>query len=296
MDIQVVIDRFYDYLTHIKGYSPNTIKRYKNTFTLYCRYAKVTAISEITVENVKSFFLYGRVERKWSSQTFIIFHKSMRVFFRWCNSEGYLHINPVLAIEKPKVESKIPKRLTKQEALQLLELVYNYPYEKFLCARNHAIFATCIYAGLRKSEVLELKYADVDIENMTMFVRHGKGAKDRMIPICPALAESLKRYLVERKRKSKTCPAFFASYILNNGLSPEGLKHMLRKFVSEFKIKFSMHSLRHTFATLMLEGGCDLYSLSKMMGHSDIKTTTIYLAASVEHLRMQINRHPLSIQ
>jgi len=78
------------------------------------------------------------------------------------------------------------------------------------------------------------------------------------------------------------------------GFSTTGLKRLVQVIKGASGINFSIHKLRHTFATLMLEGGCDIYSLSRMLGHSDIKTTTIYLAASVEHLRGQMTKHPLN--
>src|SRR3989339_696343 len=167
-----------------------------------------------------------------------------------------------------------------------------YPY-KFLRHRNHAIFSMFIFAGLRKQELLSLRYADVDLENRSLFVRQGKGAKDRVIPICATLADSLKRYLGERQRLSKTCPEFFASLNHNIGFTNTGMKRLISKMNIASGIHFSAHKLRHTLATLMLEGGCDIYSLSKMMGHSDIKTTTIYLAATAEHLRSQMTKHPM---
>jgi site-specific recombinase XerD len=100
--------------------------------------------------------------------------------------------------------------------------------------------------------------------------------------------------LKERKRFKRTCPEFFTSFIHNKGLSRDGLEHVVDKLKTASGMKFGLHQLRHTFATLMLEGGCDIFSLSKMMGHASIKTTTIYLAASAEHLRTQMFKHPLN--
>ncbi|MFZ4500147.1 MAG: tyrosine-type recombinase/integrase [Minisyncoccia bacterium] len=206
-----------------------------------------------------------------------------------------METNPVVDIEMPKMEKRLPIKLTKQDALRLLELVYNYPYEyKFLRYRNHAIFSVFIFAGLRKQELLNLKYADVDIENLSLFVQKGKGNKDRVIPISYTLAQSLKRYIEERKKLNKINPEFFCSLRGNIGFTSNDLKKLIEQMREKFHMPFSAHKLRHTFATLMLEGGCDIYSLSKMMGHSDIKTTTIYLYASVEHLRSQMTKHPMN--
>lgn len=295
MDIQILAQKFYDHSFYMRGYSKHTIRRYKFVINNFCKHSGVTDIEQVNKENVRELFFHGRTERKWGSHTFITFIKSLLVFFRWCVENGYMESNPAEGVETPKLEKRIPAKLTKQQAMLLLEVVYNYPYEyTFLRYRNHAIFSTFIYAGVRKSELLNLKFADVDLDNLTMFIRQGKGAKDRIVPISYTLAETLKRYLKERQRLNKTCPEFFASLNRNLGFTDSGMKRLVDKIRTSSKIDFTAHRLRHSFAVLMLEGGCDIYSLSKMMGHSDIKTTTIYLAASTEHLRKQILKHPLN--
>lgn len=295
MDIEILSKKFCDYSLTIRGYSKETIRRYKYVIRCYCKFSGVTDISQVTEDNVRAIFYYGRTERKWSVNTFIVYHKTLLVFFRWCIKQGYMIINPITDIEVPKLEKKLPTKLTKQVSLRLLEFVYNYPYEfKFLRYRNHAIFSTFIFAGLRKQELLNLKFMDIDIENLTIFIRQGKGGKDRIVPISYTLAQSLKQYRDERKRLNKTCPEFFCAIHRNAGFTNDGLKKLVEKVRESSGIFFTVHKLRHTFATLMLEGGCDIYSLSKMMGHSDIKTTTIYLAASAEHLRTQMTKHPLN--
>jgi site-specific recombinase XerD len=206
-----------------------------------------------------------------------------------------MDVSPILEIDVPKIEKKLPQRLTKQDAHRLLEIVYHYPYDnQFLRYRNHAILATLMFAGLRRSELLNLKLADVDLENLAIFINQGKGSKDRFVPISFTLAQSLQRYIVERKRLNKTSPEFFVSLTHNCGLSNDGLTRLVNKLKAVLGLPFTVHKLRHTFATLMIEGGCDIYSLSRMMGHSDIKTTTIYLHASADHLRVQMHKHPLN--
>ncbi len=295
MDIQILEQKFYEHSIFIRGYSKATVRRYKYTIGFYCRFTGIKNINEVTVENVRALFLYGRTVRKWKTNTYLVFFKSLLVFFRWCVKQGVLNKNPVEEIETPKLEKYLPPKLTKQDSLRLLETIHNYPYDyPFLRYRNYAILSTFIFAGLRKQELLNLKYADVDIENLTIFVRQGKGAKDRIIPMSYTLAQSLKQYLEHRKRLKKTCAGFFTSLNRNHGFTDSGLKRIVEQIQTASGITFTVHKLRHTFATLMLEGGCDIYSLSRMMGHSDIKTTTIYLAASAEHLRSQITKHPLN--
>lgn len=294
MDIDILAHKFYEYSTFIKGYAKATINRYKQSINFYQKITGVTKIEDVTDDNVRETFYYGRTQRNWKPNTFICVHKSLMVFFRWCVQNGYMEKNPVESIEIPRLEKKLPPKLTKQEAMKLLEIVYNYPYDyKFLRYRNHAIFSMFMYAGLRKKELLSLKCTDVDLENMSIFINQGKGSKDRVVPMSFTLAQSLKRYLEERKRLKKTCSEFFVSLNRNKGFTDSGLKRLTDKIKQASGIEFTIHKLRHTFATLMLEGGCDIYSLSRMMGHNDIKTTTIYLYASAEHLRSQISKHPM---
>lgn len=295
MDIEILSQKFCDYSLSIRGYSKDTIRRYKYVIHCLCKFANISEIGQVTDDNIRTLFYFGRTERKWSVNTFIVYHKTLLVFFRWCVKQGYLEKNPIIDIEKPRLEKRLPPKLTKQTTLHLLEIVLNYPYEyKFLRYRNHAIFSTFIFAGLRKQELLNLKYTDIDLDNLTLFIRQGKGNKDRIIPISYTLAQSLKKYKDERRRLNKTNPEFFSSLRGNIGFTASGLKRLVDQMRISSGIIFTVHKLRHTYATLLLEGGCDIYSLSKMMGHSDIKTTTIYLAASAEHLRIQMTKHPLN--
>jgi len=295
MDIEILALKFYDYSLYMRGYSPSTLRKYKHIINFFKSYTGLQNIKDINEKNLRSFFLFGRIERNWKPGTFINFHRTISVFFQWCVANNYMDRNFITDIELPKVEKRLPTKLIKQDAQKLLEVAFNYPYDyPYLRYRNHAIFSLFMFAGLRKSELLKLKLSDVDIENLTIFVNQGKGNKDRVVPMSFTLAQTLKRYLEERKRLKKTCSEFFASLNRNLGFTNTGLRNLIAQMRAASGIKFSAHKLRHTFATLMLEGGCDIYSLSKMMGHSDIKTTTIYLSASADHLRSQMTKHPLN--
>lgn len=295
MNIQILLEQFCDYSTSIRGYSKDTVRRYRFVIKSFCRLAGISEINQVTEDNVRTVFYDGRIERKWSVNTFIVYHKTLLVFFRWCIKQSYMEKNPILDIEIPKMEKRLPSKLSKSDTIRLLETVFNFPYEyKFLRFRNHAIFSTFIFAGLRKQELLNLNFTDIDLENMTIFIRQGKGGKDRIVPISHTLAHSLDKYIGERRRLKKCNPEFFSSLRGDIGFTENGLKKLIEQTREALGIYFSAHKLRHTFATQMLEGGCDIYSLSKMMGHSDIKTTTIYLSATAEHLRNQMAKHPMN--
>ena len=295
MHIEQLLEIFCDYSKFIKGLSDNTIKRYRENIKNFIMISEIKNFGEINEQMVLSFFFKGRVERKWKATTYRTYYMSLIVFFDWAVLNKHLDVNHVKGIELPKIPKSLPKNLSKQQTNLILETTLNYPCtHRFIRYRNHAILSTFVFAGIRKDELFKLTLDDVDIQNRTLFI-NGKGNKQRIIPISYRLAQILERYFKERQKLKKTCPAFFTSFRLNQSYTNSGLKRVVSSIRKSSGIYFRPHVLRHTFATLMLEGGCDIYSLSKMMGHNDIKTTTLYLSASAEHLRGMLSKHPLEL-
>jgi site-specific recombinase XerD len=295
MDLQSLADRFCDYSSHIRGFSRYTVRRYRGAIGRFLSMTNVKGVEELSSEVVRNWFFQGRSQLNWTSSTFRTYHKSLVVFFRWCVKNAYLARSPMDDVEVPKLEKRLPPKLTREEAMRLLETAYNYPFpNSFVRYRNHALLATFLFAGLRRQEALRLKFVDVDLAHLTLFVRLGKGAKDRIVPISQRLGEILSCYVAERQRHRRTCPEFFTSSVANRALGDTALRRLVKQVRAGSGIRFTVHQLRHTFATLLLEGGCDIYSLSRMMGHENIQTTTIYLAVSPQHLRSEITKHPLN--
>ena len=295
MKILPLHDTFCQESLLIRNNKPTTITWYKISLSSYLKYykGKLVYLNEITTENLREYLYYKR-QNGWTPETFLNQHKGMKLFFKWCVNRGCLDDNPIEAIERPKLSKKLPKRIKKQEALRVIEYSFNmktsYRFERY---RNRAVFAMMIYSGLRANEVLSLKFADIDMENRVINVNNGKGGKDRVVPMASALHRYLQEYLDDRDRIGKDSEFFFVTLRGNGIWTYKSLHRVVCRVRKGTGIDFSPHKLRHTFATLMLEGGCDLFSLQKMMGHSDIKTTTIYLSASVNMLQTQILKHPL---
>jgi site-specific recombinase XerD len=187
------------------------------------------------------------------------------------------------------------KGLPQDQASALIEYAKNLPTKYlFYKIRWIAIISTFIYTWVRFSELRMLKMSDVDLKNRTLFVKNWKGSKDRIIAMPIGLIASLEKYLKDRERLNKKCIYFFTSSKSDSAMCYNSLRRYITKLKQYSWISFYAHKLRRTFATLMLEGGCDLYALSKMMWHSDIRTTERYLEASVNHLHRQVNKHPLN--
>jgi site-specific recombinase XerD len=197
-------------------------------------------------------------------------YKALKSFFKWCVAGGYLFSNPITPIPKPKLERKLPKRISRQDAYRVLEHAFaaptSYRFERF---RNHAVLATMVFAGLRSQEVLNLKFGHVDLMNGILHVIQGKGGKDRIVPIVATLRSILQRYVEDRSRLGKQSVFFFTTLRGDRQFTYSGLRKVIEKVKRGTGVFFSAHRLRHTFATLMLEGGCDLFSLQQMLGHVD---------------------------
>jgi site-specific recombinase XerD len=296
MNILELHEQFCQECLLIKNYSPATIKWYKNTLKSFLgRYNNdVVNVGDITTERLRVYLYDKRASGAWTADTFLNYYKGLKAFLKWCVKRGYLEENPIASIEKPRLSKKLPKRITEQEALRVMEYSFNmrttYRFERY---RNRAIFAVMIFSGLRAGEVLNLKRGHIDIENNVVHVFEGKGGKDRVIPMALKLKIYLKEYLEDLKRLGKDSEYLFISLQGDKKFTYSGLKKVVERVKKGSGVNYSCHKLRHTFATLMLEGGVDIFSLKQMLGHSDIKTTTIYLSASVKLLQGQMLKHPL---
>lgn len=291
-----LLDRFYLESEVMRNIAPRTIADYKNAFRLFLREnPRVIYLHQFDRRVIEDFLFRGRIERKWAAKTFINYLNNFKAFSTWCRKKGLLDHCPLKEIEKPKVEQRLPRFLTEDQLRKLIDVAFytKYPYQ-FTRYRNRAMVGLMALAGLRVSEAMNLRLTDVNLESDTLFINQGKSRKDRLVPIVGELKIYLKAYLKDRDRLTKTHGWFLSSTCKNKPLTYSGVRNNFRNFRKKLRFQVSPHMLRHSFATLLLQAGVDIYSICQMMGHSDIKTTTIYLHATCEHLRTQIERHPLN--
>ncbi|OFX26990.1 MAG: hypothetical protein A2033_15965 [Bacteroidetes bacterium GWA2_31_9] len=291
-----LLEIFYTDGQVFQNLSPYTIRGYKRVFSPFLsKFTKVQEIHQLTQDVIEKFILEGTIQRKWEPATIVNYTKAFKAFGKWCVKKGYIAENPANSISKPRLNKSLPKALDKEKAELIINTAYNLKYHyRFPRFRNRALVAIMIMAGLRVRECLNLKLNDIDFQNDVIFVNNGKGKKDRFIPMCGQLKIYLQAYLKERERLNRSHIYFFSSSNKDKPLTESGVKRLILILRDKLGFHFHSHILRHTFATLMLEGGCDIFSLSKMLGHNDIKTTAIYLSATAEHLKSQIIKHPLN--
>jgi site-specific recombinase XerD len=293
--ISSLLVRYIQYCEVIRNYSKHTLEGYNRTWKLFLKETGVEYPSQLNKAVFEDWFFKGRLERKWSSTTFRSYHKYFNMVLKWMVKEGVIEENYVADMEKPKLEHRIPRTLTRAEAILVLDtafhMKYAYTFEKY---RNRAIVGVMLLSGLRRKEVLDLKMQHIDLRHKSIFVKQGKGAKDRVVPINSRLSDILTEYLRDRKRLNRESIYLFVAAQRDQRLGHRCINNLMRRLRKKTGLNFSAHTLRHAFARLMLEGGCDIYTLSKIMGHSKITTTTIYLSCSTQQMSKAAEMHSLN--
>ena len=195
------------------------------------------------------------------------------------------------------MEFKLPEFYSDTKIEKIMYHIHEHPYpSEYLRKRNYALVALFLMTVLRRNELIGLKLMDVNLEENNLVVKAGnsKSKRDRIIPLSQRLRDILVTYLAERKKLQKTTLAFFASFNRDMGFTQNGLKHLLDKLQSETGIHIHAHKFRHTFATKSLESNINLNTVKELLGHTDIKTTAIYLHTTVKHLQEEIEKNKLN--
>lgn len=201
--------------------------------------------------------------------------RSVRVFANFLEREGLVDVSPMTGVEIPRVPQSMPKILTAQEIQKLLRAARTGTWYGI---RNYAILGTFLDTGLRLSELVNLNVLDVDLRSQSIIVRNGKGSKDRKVYSGRSLVRSLRRWAEVRSYGHQT-DAYFST---RDGRRLD--KRNIARIIERISIRAGMgdrrihpHLLRHTFATHFIRNGGDPFSLQRLLGHSDIKTTMIYV-------------------
>jgi integrase/recombinase XerD len=223
----------------------------------------------------------------------------LRVWFRWMARQHYILHNPASELELPRTGFRLPKAvLTAQEA----ELVLQQPnLNDPLGLRDRALLETLYTTGMRRLELSRLKVYDLDLERGTVFIRLGKGNKDRIIPLGDRAVLWVRKYLDESRPQLAAEPDDKTVFLSNAGeaFSLDHLSDLVRTHIEAANIgkQGACHLFRHTMATLMLEGGADIRFIQAMLGHADLKTTQLYTHVAIRQLKkIHSATHPAKLK
>ena len=239
-------------------------------------------------------FLAFLTEREYSKATAARKLATLRSFYKFCLRRGYIQTNPVATIRTPKQEKRLPKFL---DISQIQKLLCTPDDTTLLGARDRAMLETLYSTGVRVSELVALNVDDLDPVNGQLRVR-GKGRKERITPIGPTAVTAIRRYLDMRQKDPRNTSFDRAAMFVNKHgqrLSTRSVRRKLDKYLSEAGLdpSISPHTLRHTFATHMLNNGADLRSVQELLGHQSLSTTQVYTHVTTSQLKKDYDEsHP----
>ena len=290
---------FLGYLELERGLSRNTLEAYRSDLMQYGEFLARHGVEPLTVEHADlaafvSELADGRDGRRpVAAATLQRKVACLRSFYRHLRREQLIERDPTAELRGPRRRKRLPKVLSRDEVRHLLEQPRG-PAPAAL--RDRALLETMYACGLRASEAVSLELRDLDLDAGILRAR-GKGSKERIVPIGTKAIESLAAYL-ERARPRLVGIRDERHLFVNlrgAGLSRQGLYKIVQRhaLTAGLQDRMSPHTLRHTFATHLLAGGCDLRSLQEMLGHADIGTTQIYTHLSTDRLRdVYFDAHP----
>lgn len=290
-NINECIEKFIEYLIIDKKYSENTVKSYNNDLKKFESYMKNINIQNIKENHIKNYLKYLK-DNNNDNRTINHNISTLRSFYKFLLIEKTIKINPMEYIEMPKTKKSLPKTLSIEEIDKLLDIKLTDSFSY----RNKAMLELMYSSGLRVSELVNVKIHDIDISNCIIRIM-GKGSKERIVPLGDYAIKYIEIYLKEYRNKLTKKELNEYLFLNNHGkkMTRQGFFKILKQLAREKSIKtdFSPHTLRHSFATHLLNGGADLRSIQEMLGHESISTTQIYTHVSKEQLKENYNNyHP----
>ncbi len=285
------VDRFLSQLRIERGLADNTISAYGRDLSSFLDFlgARSLSLEAVEPEHIEAYL--RKLGKNLSPGSTGRALSSIRMFFRFLSAEGLREVNPARLIDSPRVDRRLPGVLSAAEVERLLSSPAG---ERPSDLRDRAMLELLYATGLRVSELVGLRIRNINLE--AGFVRTmGKGSKERAVPIGRRSIESLKDYL-ETGRQALVKPGTGSDLFLNargKAMTRQGFWKILKNYALTAGITkpISPHSIRHSFASHLLEGGADLRSVQFMLGHADISTTQVYTHVARERLKSLHSAH-----
>lgn len=273
-----------------RGASEHTVRAYRKDLEVFFEYVEsgVESVDVIAIRGFVASQVKGGLKKSTAGRRLA----TIRSFFKFLHREGCVKANPAKLVNAPKMSKLLPKFLSVDDAFLLVEKPEGIG---FMPARDRAILELLYSSGLRVSELAGLNQEDVNIKEGLVKIR-GKGKKERIAPVGSKALDALKAYIIEGVLFKKKERALF----LNRGgtrLTDRGVRRIVVKYARSALIdgKIGPHTLRHTFATHLLQGGADLRVIQELLGHASLSTTQKYTHLDIRHLMDIYDKaHPLS--
>lgn len=274
------IEQFLKYITEEKGYSGNTLAAYRNDLSQFMAFLepRVDRWDKVTRGLIVDYIMVMKAEQEYASSTVARKVAAIKSFFHYLVDQGKLEDDPTATLDSPKVRKRLPKAIAKADLERLLSEPAREQTPKAL--RDRALLEVLYATGLRVTELVSLNIADVNLASATLRVMRPKDKSERIVPIHDRAIEPLQDYLERGRIQLLRDPKESALFLNHRGrrLTRQGLWLIVKHYVREVGIveDVTPHTLRHTFATRLVEGKADLEYVQEVLGHANISTTQVY--------------------
>lgn len=283
--MDILADQFINYLRIELGLADNTVQAYSRDLIRFFQFLEKKKLTPLEVSKDQITEYTSIIGRRLSSRSVARNISAVRSFFRFLVSEGRIKSNPTRLVETPRVSMRLPGVLSQADVEHLLS---QPDVSRPIGQRDMAMLEILYATGLRVSELVNLKTQDLNLE--AGYVRTlGKGSKERVIPMGEKAVAAVKEYLSDariRLTKGTNSPYLFLTF-RGRPMTRQGFWKIIKKYGRQalIKKKLTPHSIRHSFASHLLDAGADLRSVQVMLGHADISTTQIYTHVTRERLK-----------
>lgn len=281
-------NEFMDYLKE-KNYSNYTIKSYEKDLDFFCDFLKKEKVDSTQADyNLLRKYMSVLYEQNYSKKTIARHISTLKSFYKYLVKKHFIETNPMLLIKTPKLDKKLPKFLNYDD----LEKILSTPDTTTFLGKRDALILEILYStGIRVSELVSIQIKDINFEDHTILIL-GKGSKERYVIFGKKALRKLNDYL-EARKEQKTPYLIVNRY--GEAITDRGVRKMVDQVIKKAALsyKISPHTLRHTFATHMLDSGADIQIVRELLGHESLSTTQIYTHVTSESLkRVYDETHP----
>lgn len=292
------LEEFLDYIINQKNYSNNTFKNYKIDILEFGGYLDKEGINYLDVDyDFIKGYLMELYNRKLSRNSVARKLSSLRSFYKYLFNNNLIKTNPFKYVSTPKKEKRLPKYLGVEE----LEIIFNTPNVNTPLGQRDKLILEILYAtGIRVGELVNIKLSDIDFYKKEIRVL-GKGNKERIDPFGDYCLDAINLFLEDGRKKILNKHHTTCEYLIINEqgkkITTRGVEKLIDNIVKQASLKkhVSPHMLRHTFATHLLNEGCDIRTVQELLGHESLESTQIYTHVSNERLRaVYLKCHPLN--